>query len=274
MLANIDRNTDTNNENKLKCDNDVCELPDDSNNKETYEGLNANKGGNTPFWFENPNILFDTSKITEIYPTADMTYNRKLNAITRAVIYVSLIVLVLTRSVRAIFIAVITIGAIYLVYRYDMKEKEKTKMAKEGFSDIVRDTIAEDGSLSIPNEVFQAPTPENPFGNVLVSDYDYNVNKKPAPPTYNRNVQNDVLLQAKQVVRDVNGDQPEVIDKLFQDLGEQYVFEQSLRPFYSNPNTTIPNDQQAFAEFCYGSMVSCKEGNKFACARNLARHIN
>ena len=58
------------------------------------------------------------------------------------------------------------------------------------------------------------------------------------------------------------------------DLGEQFVFEQSLRPFHSNPSTTIPNDQQGFAEFCYGSMVSCKEGNMFACARNLARHTN
>jgi hypothetical protein len=52
------------------------------------------------------------------------------------------------------------------------------------------------------------------------------------------------------------------------------MFEQSLMPFNSNPNTTIPNDQQAFAEFCYGSMISCKEGNQFACARNLSRHTN
>ena len=45
-------------------------------------------------------------------------------------------------------------------------------------------------------------------------------------------------------------------------------FEQSLRPFYSNPSTTIPNDQGSFADFCYGSMVSCKEGNPYACYRN------
>ena len=62
--------------------------------------------------------------------------------------------------------------------------------------------------------------------------------------------------------------------KLFKDLGDQYIFEQSLRPFNSTSSTTIPNDQGAFADFCYGSMVSCKEGNMFACARNLARHTN
>jgi hypothetical protein len=37
---------------------------------------------------------------------------------------------------------------------------------------------------------------------------------------------------------------------------------------------TIPNDQGAFAEFCYGSMISCKEGNNFACARNMSHYTN
>jgi 1-deoxy-D-xylulose-5-phosphate reductoisomerase len=50
----------------------------------------------------------------------------------------------------------------------------------------------------------------------------------------------------------------------------QLTFEQSMRQFYSNPATLTPDDQQAFAEFCYGSMISCAEGNKFACARNAA----
>ena len=48
-----------------------------------------------------------------------------------------------------------------------------------------------------------------------------------------------------------------------------------MRPFYSTANTTIPNDQGAFADFCYGSMVSCKEGNPFACTKQMAsRHTN
>jgi len=107
-----------------------------------------------------------------------------------------------------------------------------------------------------------------------MTDYDYNPNKKPAPPAFNKNVNEKILEDAKQLVINSNPGQPDIADKLFKDLGEQYVFEQSLRPFHSNPNTTIPNDQEAFAEFCYGSMVSCKEGNPFACARNLTRHTN
>jgi len=63
-------------------------------------------------------------------------------------------------------------------------------------------------------------------------------------------------------------------EKLFRDVNDQLTFEQSMRPFMSNPATTIPNDQGAFAQFCYGSMVSCKEGNLFACARNTSHYNN
>ena len=85
---------------------------------------------------------------------------------------------------------------------------------------------------------------------------------------------NGSLENAKKLVVEANPDQPDIADKLFKDLGEQYTFEQSLRPFHSNPSTTVPNDQKAFSEFCYGSMVSCKEGNPFACSRNMPRYNN
>jgi hypothetical protein len=97
----------------------------------------------------------------------------------------------------------------------------------------------------------------------------YNVEKQPA----NASTNVDVLSQAKELVRSMHPNQPEIADKLFTDLAEEYTFEQSLRPFYSMPNTTIPNDQQGFRNFCYGDMVSCKEGNPLACSRNLLRHV-
>ncbi len=114
----------------------------------------------------------------------------------------------------------------------------------------------------------------NPFGNVLVTDYIYDPKRKPAPPAFNQKVNDDIIEKAKEVVRNANPNQPDITEKLFKDLGDQYVFEQSLRPFHSTASTTIPNDQQSFSEFCYGSMVSCKEGNAFACAKNNAGNYN
>lgn len=232
-----------------------------------------------PFWINNPNVLFQQQYIFEFFPVDSMTYEQKLNTITRTIIILTIIGFLLSQSLRLLIISALTISIIYLVYYYH--ELEKTKLSskkkistiKEGFSSNVSDFL-KDNNIPIPNGVFQKPDSSNPFSNVLMTDYDYNPNKKPAPPSFNNNINEQILAQAKQTVIESNPDQPDIADKLFRDLGEQLVFEQSMRPFYSNPGTTIPNDQGAFADFCYGSMISCKEGNAFACARNLSRYTN
>jgi hypothetical protein len=165
-------------------------------------------------------------------------------------------------------------------YYYDNSpinsKKKKVRFAEEngaeGFANPAKELLSKNPPN--PETVFLAPSSSNPFGNTLMTDYDFNPNKKPAPPANNANVNNDILKQAKLMVVESNPEQPDIADKLFRDLGEQLVFEQSLRPFYSTASTTIPNDQSSFAEFCYGSMISCKEGNPFACARQMSRYTN
>ena len=130
--------------------------------------------------------------------------------------------------------------------------------------------LDENSFKSLMKKDFYPVTSRNPMGNVLLTDYEDNPNKKPAPPTED-DIDN-ILEKTKEMIIKTNPGQPDIADKLFSDLGDNFNFEQSMRPFYSNANTEIPNDQNAFAEFCYGSMISCKEGNNFACARNLQRY--
>lgn len=233
-----------------------------------------------PFWAENPNILLKPEFFTEFFPSSDMSYNQKLNAITRMVILLTMIVFAANPTPMTIIYGMMTMFAIYLVYYYHRTEKEKSEKRRmenmsvmmEGDSN-TNPAIAALGKSIPKNGVFDDPTSQNPFSNVLVTDYSDNPEKKPAPPAFNQNVNNTILGQAKQLVQEANPEQPDIADKLFKDLGEQLYFEQSLRPFYSTSATTIPNDQQAFSDFCYGSMVSCKEGNQFACAKSIAtRH--
>ena len=233
-----------------------------------------------PFWATNPNILFESQYLLEFFPVKEMTYNQKLNAVTRTVVMLAFFTFLTSGNMRVIIVSVITLLAIFVLHHYHIKENgTKNKSAllkeslKEGFSNPAMDYLDEE-NIRVTEDVFDSPTAENPFSNVLATDYDYNPNKKPAPPAFNKNVNEQILEDAKQLVVNSNPGQPDIADKLFKDLGEQYVFEQSLRPFHSNPSTTIPNDQQAFADFCYGDMVSCKEGNPFACAKNLTRHTN
>jgi hypothetical protein len=241
--------------------------PIDNSNKESEPEIKI------PFWSNDPNILFRSEYIFEFFPVEHMTYEQKLNAVSRGIILIAILTFLFSRSIRILVVSAITLFAIFMLYFYQQREKDKSsKLIEETFANQANDVLKK-YSISKDN-VFDEPTSSNPFGNVLVTDYEYNPEKKPAPPSFNSNINDNILKQAKQLVSELNPDQPDISDKLFKDLGEQYVFEQSLRQFSSNPSTTIPNDQTGFAEFCYGSMVSCKEGNLFACARNLDRYTN
>jgi hypothetical protein len=232
-----------------------------------------NTSSSPPFWSTNPNILFSQKYLFDFFPTKDMSPNQQLNTITRLVIVLAVIGFFITRNNRIIITAIVTIIAIYVYY----KNTQPSKTGEEGF-DYLEKYINPTSQIienPAPSEsVFQNPDSTNPFSNVLLTDYDFNPFKKPAPPSYNENINNNILLQAKKLVNEANPEQPNISDKLFKGLGDEMDFEQSLRQFNSNPNTTIPNDQQAFTEFCYGGIVSCKEGNLFACARNLSRYTN
>lgn len=231
---------------------------------------------NPPFWYEDPNIILNKHYILEFFPTNEMTFNQKLNAVTRLILFLTGIGFIMTRSIKVIIASFITLFAIYFLYKIKKDKKKNLEKTKEGFKDdpAIDFLLDKNGSINDPLTVFDNPTSSNPLSNVLVTDYEYNPEKKPAPPSYNENINNDILTQAKQFVIESHPDQPDIADKLFNDLGEEMVFEQSMRQFNSNPSTTIPNDQGGFADFLYGSMVSCKEGNAFACARNLARYKN
>ena len=212
------------------------------------------------FWGEDPNILVQSF---EFFPVDSMSYNQNLNAITRLVIIITLLGFFVTYNYRLIIIGAITLAAIYILFVVQKKHKESRESFKNATTELLKKNPP---SFA---QTFDKPSSTNPFSNVLMPDYEFNPDKKPAPASYGND---DILDKAKKLVSELNPDQPDIADKLFRDLGEQLTFEQSLRPFYSTASTTIPNDQNAFAEFCYGSMISCKEGNPTACARNLARH--
>lgn len=230
---------------------------------ETQKPKNVS-GDDTPFWAENPNILLSQSHVFELFPIEKMSLNQKLNAITRLILLLTIVGFAYSKSFRLLIISAIMIFCIYLLHLY---ENRKIIEEKEGYRNPAKDVLMGGASAA-----FDRPTANNPFGNVLMTDYEDDPHKKPAPPLDSEAVVADILEKTKEMVMKTNSGQPDIAEKLFSDLGDNFNFEQSMRPFYSNAATEIPNDQNAFAEFCYGSMISCKEGNNFACARNLQRH--
>ena len=239
-----------------------------------------------PFWTEDPNILVKPAYIMEFYPVSDMTFNQSMNAITRTVVVLTIITYLFTRNARIVSIAVLTILAIFLLHYAKSKEQCKRKSKKhEGFSDerYVLDDVSRHSRLynyqgpvvdvkGDFDETFDKPTPDNPLSNVLISDYDYNPKKKPAPPSFTKDGVDVITQNTKEMVQELNPGQPNIDKKLYNDINTNMELEQSLRQFYSTANTTIPNNQAGFAEFCYGNMISAKEQNQVALTRDNPRY--
>jgi len=218
------------------------------------------------FWGENPNMLFNTAYIFEFYPSQTMTNNQKLNALSRTIIILTIVSFLFTRSTSLLVISMITLASIFYLYKSQTEEPKK-----ENFT-IAQKVLNEKG-IVLPTNIFQEPSAQNPFSNVLVTDIEDNPQRLPAFPS---SVAKDkILIKTKQMISENNPGQPDIVDKLFKDTNEQLSLEQSLRQFNSNAVTTIPNNQEAFLDFCYGNMGgSCKSGNLFACSNNNSRYTN
>ena len=185
---------------------------------------------------------------------------------------------------RIIWIGAVCLLAIFLLQYTQNKARFRVREL-EGFDGKLEDlgvdapaqavinAFATDDPSKIGKRVFfDTPKANNPYNNVLITDIVDNPNKLPALPAYYPETEKEILDKTKEAIQKMNPTFPNMAEKLFASLDDHFEFEQSARQFYSNPSTTIPNDQGAFAEFCYGEMISCKEGNMFACARDAPRH--
>jgi len=213
------------------------------------------------FWLNNPTILFNRKYITEIWPTQGLDDTAKLNAISRLVILLTILGYLFTRSLNILISAAVTLVIIVILYKTQQhniaKKKINSKIAREGFANPAPHKITKDS--------FTIPTKKNPLMNVLLPEIKYNPMRKPAAPAFNPAVEEKVNESAGNVGLD---------PRLFVDLGDNISFEQSMRNFYATANTRIPNDQTAFAKWCYGDMPSCKEeSGSLQCVLDNQRYI-
>lgn len=192
------------------------------------------------FWVSSPSILLDREQLLALWPTPDMTFDEKMNAVSRLVILISVVGFMATVRVRFLVAGAATLAAIAM---YGMKPR------KEGFAQVnVKD--------------YTAPTKKNPLMNVLLPELNGNPNRKPAMSSYTP--QATELIKAK--VKEMDVDQ-----RIFQGTNNEIALEYSMRNFYTTASSTIPNDQEGFGKFCYGDMISAKEGNPFALLRGTSR---
>jgi len=226
----------------------------ESDNERT-NGQNNNDEAKT-FWLNNPIILFDKNAITQVWPLENMTREQKINAITRLVILLTLLGFLFLNDIKILITGITSIIILVFTY-YILNRNNNLNKIKESFSnEEIYDKVKHN---------FSNPTSINPIMNVLLPEIQDNPNKLPAAPSYNNAVKKIINEETKSFIVS-NFDNNETIKKnLFDDKGDNVVFEQSMRQFYTTANTRVPNNQAEFARFCYGNMASCKDGDVEMC---------
>lgn len=234
----------------------------------------------TPFWINDPTVLLKREEMMDIWPAPLMSIEQKLNAISRIVILLTLLGFLITKNINILFTGAITLAIFVMMYKlqyqkdYDEKNGNNNgnNNSNNNSNDKNKEGFVNSKMYNALKQNLTTPTVINPMMNVLLPEIAYDPERNQAAPAYNPTVEKDINHSTE--VATVLDFQPKTLTeaeklrkKLFADLGDKYEFDDSMRNFYTNPSTTIPNDQKAFAEFCFGSMISCKEGNEFACQR-------
>jgi Family of unknown function (DUF5762) len=214
----------------------------------------------TPFWTSDPSILLNKNSIFELWPTSSMNYNQKLNAITRLIFLLTILGFAVTMSVKLLFVGIATIAAIFILYKMQ-KQKLTKQILTEGFSDKNAENAMYIGGNPTPvtlesalkNE-FKMGNKKNPFSNVLLTEIGDDPERKSAPPSFNPEVDEDIVRSTKKMVQNLNPGIKNTNKQLFGDLYNNFELDQSNRLFYSTANTKVANDQGAFAQYLYSDL--------------------
>lgn len=219
----------------------------------------------TPFWINNPSILFYNEQITELWPTTNMVYEQKLNALTRLIAIITLIGYIFSSSTRILVAGILTIGMIVVLF-YTRKSKITKDMVKEGFA-VQGNEVTGMFDKSIVNPVtletiirddFKEGNKKNPFSNVLLTEIMDDPDRKSAPPSFNPTIDEDITKNVKRSIQSMNPGIKNTNKQLYGDLWQKFELDQSNRVFFSTANTRVANDQGAFSKFLYGNMPSAK----------------
>ena len=200
----------------------------------------------TNLWFNDLTVLFNRNNLLEIIPFTNMDLNSKLNSIVRLSIYFSIIMTILKKDYRYLMIIIIVCLVTIII-----NKNNKVLNIENNPSDIVnKDSNEHDGA-----EGCKLPTPVNPFMNPTFKDYE------------DGNLQKACNSYDNSVVRSMEDEYFGY--GLYKDNKDIFNKNNSQREFYTMPVNSIINDSVKFAEWCYKTPPTCREGNGIQCFSDL-----
>jgi hypothetical protein len=240
----------------------------------------------TPFWSNDPTIIFNKESILQLWPTQQMTFEAKLNAISRIIIVMTLLGFLFTRNINIIIIGIVTLAIIFTLYKLRKQNLVSSLIKKEGFSvnsSMQPSALAPSPMTTNPVTLesvlrsnFHPTTKKNPFGNVLLTDIMDKPNRLAAAPSFNPDVYDDIDSAVKKQTQMLNPGIINTTKQIYGDLKDNYDLDNSMMRFYSTANTRVCNDQGAYGEWLYGNMPSGKSSGPdgaFARVQDNYRYI-
>lgn len=201
-------------------------------------------------WFQDPRGFINESNYFTFFPSSTMTFAEQLNAIMRFSVYVSVVILIIKRDSNILFAPILMGILTFLMWNVDAEHKANDVKVLETLG------MCQEKST---RKVCQPPTQENPFMNVLMSDYKDNP-KRPAACQFKGRAKKEATTYFNH--------------NLYRDVDDVFRKNASDRQFYTMPSTTIPNEAGTFAKWLYEVPQTCKEGSGTKCYRNMYNNHN
>ena len=206
----------------------------------------------TNFWLNDLTVLFNRNNLMEIIPFNNMNLNSKLNAVLRLSILFSIIMSILKKDYRYLIIIII-VGILTIIINRNYKVLNIEN------NNAPLDIINVDSNNNDDIQGCKLPTAKNPFMNPTFSDYkDGNLMKS-------CNSYDNSVIRSMENEYFNNG--------LYRDQFDIFNKGHSQREFYTMPVNSIMNDTVKFAEWCYKTPPTCREGNAIQCIADITNKI-
>ena len=205
-----------------------------------------------PFWYDDYTILINSNRISDFFPTEQMTLIEKLNSIFRLSIYIGLTLYIFTSNYLYLYVFIIVGALTYFIYKYQYDNVQLyLNNDNDSNYNLIQQNLIENYKQKNKNN--RNPTVDNPFMNINLITSD--PTESASIPSWNNN-------EIKNEIED------KFNYNLYRDVGDLYGKNNSQRQYYTAPSTTIPNNQTAFAKWCYNSGPTCKEKSLY-CAPEM-----
>ncbi len=201
-------------------------------------------------WFEDMGILFRKDRLSEFFPTLDMSLEEQLNSVVRFSIYAGVLLYLYNQNYLMLYLPIAGFALTKVIHDVRKPQENNEKMSTEliGDNNELEEEL-ENNRTEIDGKECIKPTKNNPFMNPNHTD---KMDDKPeACPIDNKDVRGEM--------------NDKFMNNLYQDVSDVFGRNNSSRQFYTVANTQNPNSQKDFAKWLYGSTGECKSGNLNKC---------